>query len=52
MTQVGLAEDGSTLVVECTHPGCNIRGTRSQNDKAVVLLPEFSHLLDPDKPHG
>ena len=52
MTQVGLAEDGSTLVVECTHPECTIRGTRSQNDTAVVLLPEFSHLLDPDKPHG
>jgi hypothetical protein len=52
MTQIGVAEDRNTLIVECDQTGCNIQGTKSQNDTAVVLLPEFSHLLDPDKPNA
>ena len=50
MEQVGLAEDGSALIVECTQVDCNIRGTRSASEGAVVLLPGFTHLLDPDRP--
>lgn len=50
MAQVQAAEDGRTLVVECTQTDCDIRATKRENDEGVVLLPEFLHLLDPDKP--
>ena len=50
MAQVGLAEDGRMVIVACTQEGCNIRGMRGESDPSVTLLPEFVHLLDPDKP--
>lgn len=52
MSQSGLAENGNTPIVECSQPGCNIRGIKSGPGETVVLLPEFSHLLDPDQPGG
>ncbi len=50
MAQVGTADDGTTLVVKCTQVDCVIHGTRRENEEGVVLLPEFMHLLDPDRP--
>jgi hypothetical protein len=50
MAQVGTADDGTTLVVKCTQVDCDIHGTRRENEEGVVLLPEFMHLLDPDRP--
>jgi hypothetical protein len=50
MAQVDVAEDGRTLIVECTQTDCGVRGTRRENEEGVVLLPEFLHLLDPDSP--
>jgi len=50
MAQVGQSEDGASSIVECTQADCSIRGTRSGADEAVVLLPEFLHLLDPERP--
>ncbi len=51
MTPVGHAEDRSEIV-ECSQADCGIRGTRGGPDEAVVLLPEFLHLLDPDRPEA
>jgi len=50
MVQVGYAEDEKTEIVECTQADCGIRGTRSSPEAGVVLLSEFVHLLDPDRP--
>jgi hypothetical protein len=50
MTEVGPTDDGSMVIVECTQADCNIRGTKSGSDETVVLVPEFLHLLDPDRP--
>jgi hypothetical protein len=49
MTLIGHTEDRSAVIVECSQADCSIRGARSGSDEAVVLLPEFLHLLDPDK---
>ena len=50
MAQVGASEDGTSLVVKCTQVDCDIQGIRGRNEESVVLLPEFMHLLDPDRP--
>jgi hypothetical protein len=50
MTLIGNAEDRSTIIVECSQTNCDIRGTKSGPDEAVVLSPEVLHLLDPDRP--
>jgi hypothetical protein len=50
MTEIGHTDDRSVAIVECTQADCDIRGTKSGPDEAVVLLPEFLHLLDPDQP--
>jgi hypothetical protein len=50
MAQVGQSEDGSSSIMECTQADCSIRGTQSKPDEPIVLLPEFLHLLDPDRP--
>lgn len=50
MVLIGPTEDQSAVILECSQADCSIRGTRSGSDNAVVLLPEFLHLLDPDKP--
>jgi hypothetical protein len=50
MAPIGPTEDQSAVIVRCSQADCSIRGTRSASDDAVVLLPEFLHLLDSDKP--
>jgi hypothetical protein len=50
MAEVGHTEHGSMVIVECTQADCDIRGTKSGPGETVVLLPEFLHLLDPDRP--
>jgi hypothetical protein len=48
MALIGYTEDRGAVIVECSQADCSIRGVRSGSDEAVVLLPEFLHLLDPD----
>ncbi len=50
MEEVGRTENGDLAIVECSQTDCAIRGTRNSPDGSVVLLPEFLHLLDPDRP--
>jgi hypothetical protein len=50
MAEVGHTEHGSMVIVECTQADCDIRGTKNGPGETVVLLPEFLHLLDPDRP--
>lgn len=47
MPQIGHQGEGNArlLLVECTRRDCEIRGTSSQHDGPVELLPEFQILV-------